>query len=79
MAITRKNYQAIADALRTARINAKQATIDNFNSDAECIEIYAVDLAIDQVISGLMIVLKKDNPNFSSEKFTAAINKGDTK
>ena len=74
MTITRKNYQAMANVLLTARELAySEAATKYVNADDTSDKIgILVTTTIDVVIDNIATMLKQDNPNFDTARFLAA-------
>jgi len=75
MTMTRKHYQAMADALQTAReIAYSEAATQVLNADETSDTIgVAVNATFNVVVSTLALMLSKDNPNFNTARFWAAV------
>lgn len=76
MTMTRQGYELIAEALHHAQKRAKQRVIretDLGDNDADCIEIWAIDVAIEEIVQELCTALKIDNCRFNKQRFINAI------
>ena len=74
MTMTRKNYQAMANVLQTARELAySEAATQYFNADDTSDKIgIVVATTIDVVVNNIATMLKQDNINFDTARFISA-------
>lgn len=74
MTMTRKNYQAMANVLLTARELAySEAATQYLNADDTSDKVgILVTTTIDVVIDNITTMLKQDNINFDTARFIAA-------
>ena len=77
MTMTRAGYELIAEALHYAQKQAKQRVVrelDLAGNDADATEVWAIDVAIEEITQELCTALKIDNRHFDKQRFTDFIN-----
>lgn len=81
MTMTRAGYELIAEAMHHAKKQAKARVMRETDSaaDGDCIELWAVDVAIEEVVQELCTALKIDNRHFDKQRFNDFINNLDKK
>lgn len=81
MTMTRAGYNLIAEAMHHAKKQAKARVMRETDSapDGDCIELWAIDVAIEEVVQELCTALKIENHRFERERFIDFINNLDKK
>jgi len=77
MTMTRAGYELIAEALHQAQKQAKQRVVrelDLAGNDADATEVWAIDVAIEEITQELCTALKIENSRFERERFIDFLN-----
>jgi len=76
MTMTRAGYELIAEALHQAQKQAKQRVNRELDLDAfaQATEIWAIDVAIEEITQELCTALKIDNRHFDKQRFADFLN-----
>jgi len=75
--MTRAGYELIAEALHYAQKQAKQRVkreLDLAGNDADATEVWAIDVAIEEIAQELCTALKIENHRFERERFIDFLN-----